>query len=60
MKLFEQYAKIRQKAYVTFMITESVSGSMALENQQVPDTKVRAIVISLIEEAEARGRTFDD
>ncbi|KQS27020.1 hypothetical protein [Dyadobacter sp. Leaf189] len=60
MKLFEKYAKLRHKAYVTSMITESVSGSMALENKQVPEAQVRAIVTKLIEEAELRGRKFDD
>ena len=59
MKLFEKYAKLRQKAYVTSMITESVIGSMALENQHVPEAQVQAIVIELLREAELRGRKFD-
>ena len=60
MKLFEKYAKLHQKTYVTVMVIESVSQSMASENQQVPEAQVRAIVTSLIEEAELRGRRFDD
>ncbi|MBO9614675.1 MAG: hypothetical protein J7619_18385 [Dyadobacter sp.] len=58
MKLFEKYAKLRQKAYVTAMVTKSVSGSMALENQQVPESQVKAIVIALLREAELKGREF--
>lgn len=58
MKLFEKYAKLRQRAYVTAMITESVSGSMALENQQVPEAQVKAIVIALLREEELKGREF--
>jgi len=40
------------------MITESVSGSMALENQQVPEAQVKAIVIALLREEELKGREF--
>ena len=58
MKLFEKYSKLRQKAYVTSMVTEMVSGSMALENQEVPQPQVQAIVIALLREAELKGREF--
>ena len=58
MKLFEKYAKLRQKAYVTSMVTNAVSGSMALENQHVPESQVKAIVIALLREAELKGREF--
>lgn len=58
MKLFEKYAKLRQKAYVASMVTKSVSGSMALENQEVPEPQVKAIVIALLREAELKGREF--
>lgn len=59
MKLFEKYPKLRQKAYVISIITKSVSGSMALENQPVPESRVEAIVISLLRDAELSGRAFD-
>ncbi|MET7253134.1 hypothetical protein [Dyadobacter fermentans] len=59
MKLFEKYAKLRHKTYVTSVITKSVVGSMALENQQVPKAQVNAIVASLLQEAELRGRPFE-
>lgn len=58
MKLFEKYAKLRQKAYVTSIVTDMVSGSMALENQEVPQPQVQAIVIALLREAELKGREF--
>lgn len=58
MKLFEKYAKLRQKAYVTSMVTDLVSGSMALENQEVPQQQIQAIVIALLREAELKGREF--
>ena len=58
MKLFEKYSKLRQKAYVTTMVTDMVSGSMALENQEVPQPQVQAIVIALLREAELKGREF--
>lgn len=59
MRLFEKYAKLREKAYVTTMTTESVIGSMALENQHVPEAHVREIVIALLRETELRGRQFE-
>ncbi|GGM86674.1 hypothetical protein GCM10010967_18770 [Dyadobacter beijingensis] len=58
MKLFEKYAKLRHKSYVTSMVTNAVSGSMALENQHVPEPQVQAIVIALLREAELKGREF--
>ena len=58
MKLFEKYAKLRQKNYVTSMITQSVIGSMALENEIVPEAQVRAIVSALLQEEELKGREF--
>ncbi|CAG4988117.1 MULTISPECIES: hypothetical protein [Dyadobacter] len=58
MKLFEKYSKLRQKAYVTSMVTDMVSGSMALENQEVPQPQIQAIVIALLREAELKGREF--
>lgn len=58
MKLFEKYFILRQKAYVTSMVTDMVSGSMALENQEVPQPQIQAIVIALLREAELKGREF--
>lgn len=59
MKLFEKYAKLRQKTYVTSLIAKSVIGTMTLENQQVPEAQVNAIVAALLQEAELRGRPFE-
>lgn len=59
MKLCEKYYKLRQRSYVISVVTKSVYGSMALENQHVPEQQVKAIVISQLEEAKLRGRKFD-
>ena len=59
MKLYEKHYKLRQKSYVISLVTKSVCGSMALENQHVPESQVKAIVTSLLEEAELNGRKFD-
>ena len=40
------------------MVTKSVSGTMALENQAVADEAVYAMVIALIRESELKGRKF--
>jgi hypothetical protein len=58
MKFYEKYAVLRQKSYVTQMITKSVSGTMALENQTVADEIIRAMVIASIRESELKGREF--
>jgi hypothetical protein len=58
MKFYEKYQKLREKSYVTQMITKSVSGTMALENQAVSDEVIRAMVITLIRESELKGREF--
>jgi hypothetical protein len=58
MKFYEKYAKLRQKSYVTQMISKSVSGTMALENQAVADDIIHAIVIAMIRESELKGREF--
>ena len=58
MKFYEKYAKLREKSYVTQLVTKSVSGSMALENQAVADEIIRAMVIAMIRESELKGRKF--
>lgn len=59
MKLFEKYPKLRQKTYVTSLITKSVIGSMALENQIVPEEEIKAMVLALLRKEELRGRRFE-
>ena len=58
MKFYEKYAILRQKSYVTQMVTKSVSGTMSLENQSVADEIIRAMVIASIKESELKGREF--
>jgi hypothetical protein len=58
MKFYEKYAKLRQKSYVTQLVTASVSATMALENQAVADETIRAMVIAMIRESELKGREF--
>jgi hypothetical protein len=58
MKFYEKYAKLRQKSYVTQMVTKSVSGTMALENQAVAEDVIRTMVIAMVRESELKGREF--
>ena len=58
MKLYEKYSKLSQKAFVTQLVTSIVSGSMALENQAVPELQIQAMVIALLRESELKGREF--
>lgn len=58
MKLYEKYPKLRQKAYVTSLVTNAVCGTMALENQSVSEAQVQALVIAHLRETELKGREF--
>ena len=58
MKFYEKYQKLRQKSYVTQVVAKSVSGTMALEKQDVADEVVYAMVVALVRESELKGRKF--
>lgn len=59
MKLYEKYPKLSQKTFVTQLVTSIVGGSMALENQAVPEPQIQALVITLLRESELKGRKFN-
>ncbi|MBS1501343.1 MAG: hypothetical protein JST32_04735 [Bacteroidetes bacterium] len=58
MKFFEKYPQLREKEFLTQILTDTVFSTMSLEDQEVEKSKVRQIVISLLEKEELKGGQF--
>lgn len=48
MTFYEKYPQLKEKAFLTEMLTETVFTTMSLEDQQVPKEKVQKIILSLL------------
>ena len=48
MTFYEKYPQLKEKAFLTEMLTETVFTTMSLEDQQVSKEKVQKIVLSLL------------
>jgi hypothetical protein len=58
MKFYEKYPQLKEKVFLTEVLTKTVFSTMSLENQQVSMSKVKAIVVSLLKEQELKGDQF--
>lgn len=58
MKFYDKYPILKQKAFLTKMLANSVFTTMSLENQQVELSKVNEIVHNLLKEKELKGNQF--
>jgi len=58
MKFYEKYPQLKEKVFLTKVITNTVFSTMSLEDQQVPMPKVEEIVLSLLQEQESKGNQF--
>ena len=58
MKFNEKYPQLKEKDFLTQVLTETVFSTMSLEGQEVPKPKVREIVLSLLNEEELKGNQF--
>ena len=58
MKFYDKYPQLKEKNFLTQMLTNTVFSTMSLENQQVSMLKVREIVLSLLKEKELKGGQF--
>ena len=58
MKLYEKYPRLKDKAYLTKMLTNTVFSTMALEDQEVPIERVKEIVLAILREEELKGNPF--
>lgn len=54
MTFYEKYPQLKEKRFLTEILTETVFSTMALEDQKVPKNKVEEIVLSLLAEEELK------
>ena len=58
MKFYDKYPQLKEKAFLTQVLANTVFSTMSLENQQVSMAKVQEIVLSLLNEQELKGNHF--
>jgi len=58
MKFYEKYPQLKEKDFLTQVLTDTVFSTMSLEDQEVPKPKVREIVLSFLNEEELKGNLF--
>ncbi len=58
MKFYDKYPQLKEKSFLTQILTKTVFSTMSLENQQVSMLKVEEIVLSLLKEQELKGSQF--
>ena len=58
MKFYEKYPQLKEKDFLSQVLTKTVFSTMLLENQEVSLSKVEAIVLSLLKEQELKGSQF--
>ncbi len=58
MKFYEKYPKLKQKAFLSKILTDTVFSTMSLEDQQVAKSKVEKIVDGILKEKELKGSQF--
>jgi type II secretory pathway component HofQ len=61
MRFYDKYPQLKEKRFLTQVLTDTVFSTMSLESQQVPLPKVEEIVLSLLKERESEeGHFFSD
>ena len=58
MKFYDKYPQLKEKKFLSQLLTSTVFSTMSLENQQVSHQKVEEIVLSLLNEYELKGNQF--
>ena len=58
MKFYEKYPQLKEKGFLSKVLTNTVFSSMSLEDQQVPKTKIVKIINSVLKEKELKGNQF--
>jgi hypothetical protein len=58
MKFYEKYPQLKDKSFLSRKLTSIVFSTMALENQQIPKTKIVKIVAIILKEKELKGDQF--
>ena len=58
MTFYEKYPQLRNRAFLSNMLKNTVYATMALENQTVPEEKIKAMVEKLIAKKELESPEF--
>ena len=58
MKFYDKYPQLKEKKFLSQLLTNNVFSTMSLENQEVSFQKVEEIVLSLLNERELKGSQF--
>ncbi len=58
MKFYEKYPQLKEKGFLSKVLTNTVFSTMSLENQQVPKTKIVKIINGVLKEKELKGNQF--
>jgi hypothetical protein len=58
MKFYDKYPQLKNKAFLSKMLTDTVFSTMSLENQQVDMPKMKEIVRDVLAERELKGGQF--
>ena len=55
MKFYEKYPQLKEKGFLSKVLTNTVFSTMSLEDQQVPKTKIVKIINGVLKEKELKG-----
>lgn len=58
MKFYEKYPQLKEKSFLSKMLTDTVFSTMSLEDQQVSKSKIIKIVQTVLKEKELKGTQF--
>ena len=58
MKFYEKYPQLKEKGFLSKVLTNTVFSTMSLEDQQVPKTKIVKIINGVLKEKELKGKQF--
>ena len=58
MKFYEKYPQLKEKAFLSKVLTDTIFSTMSLENQQVSKSRVIEIIQNLLIEKELKGDQF--
>lgn len=58
MKFYEKYPQLKEKGFLSKVLTNTVFSTMSLEDQQVPKTKIVKIINDVLKEKELKGNQF--
>ena len=58
MKFYEKYPQLKEKSFLSKVLTDTIFSTMSLEDQQVSKSRIVEIVQTLLLEHELKGNQF--